>query len=64
MGYKEITGLSQAKLKEHHDALRTELLMLRFDKASGKVLDSSTPKKKRRELAQVMTRMTEIERNS
>ena len=62
MGYKEISGLGQAQLKEHHDALRKELLMMRFDKASGKLLDTTSPRRKRKELAQVMTRMTEIER--
>lgn len=61
MGYKEIAGLGQAQLKEHHDGLRKELLMMRFDKASGKLLDTTAPRRKRKELAQVMTRMTEIE---
>jgi len=64
MGYKEIAGLSQAQLMEQQVALQKELVLLRFDKASGKVLDTSMPRKKRKELAQVLTRMTEIERNS
>lgn len=61
MAYKDITGLTQAQLNEKKDALRKELLMMRFDKASGKVLDTTAPRKMRREIAQVMTRLTELE---
>lgn len=64
MEYKDIADLSQTQLREHEIALRRELAMLVFEKASGKVLDTAAPKKKRVELARVLTRMTQLERNS
>lgn len=64
MEYKELAGLSQTELKEKQVALQKELAMLRFDKVSGKVLDTAAPNKKRRELAKVLTRMSELKRNA
>lgn len=64
MRYKEIAGLSQTELKERGDTLRKELVLDRFDKASGKLLNSAAPRLKRKELAQVLTRLNEIERKA
>ena len=61
MGYKEFAGLTGAQLREREELLRKELLMLRFDKASGRVLDTTAPRRKRIEIAQLMTRRTELE---
>lgn len=64
MKYKEISGLSQKELQDRSDTLRKEIVLDRFDKASGKLLNTAAPSQKRRELAQVLTRLNEIERKS
>jgi ribosomal protein L29 len=64
MRYKDIAGLSQTELNERKDTLRKELVLDRFDKASGKLLNTAAPRLKRKELAKVLTRLSEIERKA
>ncbi len=64
MKYKEIAGLNQSELNERRETLRKELVLDRFDKASGKLLNTAAPRLKRKELAQVLTRLSEIERKA
>ena len=64
MKYKEIAGMSQSELRDRRDSLRKELVLDRFDKASGKLLNTAAPRQKRKELAKVLTRLNEIERKA
>lgn len=64
MKYKEIAGMGQTELRDRLESLRKELVLDRFDKASGKLLNTAAPRLKRKELAQVLTRLNEIERKA
>lgn len=55
---KSLTKLNEIELRNKANELRRKLAELRFDKATGKLLDTSAPKKLRRQLAQVLTQTT------
>jgi len=59
MKLKEIKNLSLTELKEAESTLRREVMTMRFDHAVGKLLDTAAPRKKRKELAQVLTLLNE-----
>ncbi len=48
---------SMAELFEEEKKLRRKLLDMRFDQACGKLFDIAAPKKARRQLARVLTKI-------
>ena len=59
MNLKEIKKLSADELKDAEKNLRSEVMNLRFDQAVGKLLDSTASRKKRVELARVLTMLNQ-----
>lgn len=56
-----LENLNIAELRTQATELRRKIAELRFDKASGKLIDTSLPKKQRKELARVLTQQQKIE---
>lgn len=56
----EIEKMNAVELKEKALELRKRIAQNRFEKATGKIIDTSAPKKMKRELARVLTRQTEL----
>ena len=56
----EISKLNAIELKQKTADLRRALFGARFDKATGKLIDTAKPRKLRRELARVLTRERQI----
>lgn len=56
-----LENLNLAELRTQATELRRKIAELRFDKASGKLLDTSLPQKRRKELARVLTQQQKIE---
>jgi ribosomal protein L29 len=55
------TQKSISDLKEEEKVLRKEISRLRFDLSLGKLKDTNMVKKKRRELARVLTKIRQLE---
>jgi ribosomal protein L29 len=55
MSFKDMAKLGAADLQKKEKDLRKEIMDLRFEHAVGKLLDNAAPRRKRRELAQVLT---------
>lgn len=55
MSFKEIEKLSASELKKKEARLRKEVMDMRFEHAVGKLLNTASPRNKRKELAQVLT---------
>lgn len=56
----DILKLNTVELRQKALELKKRLAELRFEKATGKLIDTGMPGKTRRELARVLTRETEI----
>ncbi len=56
----EILKLNAVELRQKALELKKRLAEVRFDKATGKLIDTSSPRKMRRELARVLTRESQI----
>lgn len=56
----EILKMNMVELRQRTLDLKKRLVELRFDKATGRLMDSSLPAKIKRELARVLTRQTEL----
>lgn len=56
----EIGKMNVVELRQKAVELKKRLAETRFDKATGKIIDTSAPKKMRRELARVLTRERQI----
>ncbi len=56
----EILKMNAVELRQKALEIKKRLAETRFDKATGKLIDSSSPKKLRRELARVLTREGQI----
>lgn len=56
----EILNLNAVELKQKTAELKKRLAEARFDKATGKLIDTSAPKKMRRELARILTRESQL----
>jgi len=52
---------SLSDLRKEENALREEISKLRFDLSLGKLKDTNAVKKKRRDLARVLTRTGQLE---
>jgi len=55
------TEKSITELKKEAEKLREEIAKLRFDLSLGKLKDTNAVKKKRRDLARVLTRIEQLE---
>jgi ribosomal protein L29 len=56
----EIMNLNTVELRQKAVELKKKLAETRFEKATGKLIDTTVPKKLRRELARVLTRESQI----
>lgn len=56
----DLLKLNAVELKYKAKEYKKTLAGMRFDKATGKLIDTSAPKKLRRELARVLTRLTQL----
>lgn len=56
----DIVKLGIVELREKAVELKKKLAHMRFDKATGKLIDTSTPRKVRRELARILTRESQL----
>lgn len=56
----EIAKMNAVELKQQALELKKRLAVTRFDKATGRLIDTSSAKKLRRELARVLTRESQI----
>lgn len=48
------------ELRQKATDLKRKLAEMRFDKATGKLIDTTAPRKLRRELARILTRESQI----
>lgn len=56
----DIIKMNAVELRQKALELKKKLAETRFDKATGKLIDTAAPKKLRRELARVLTRETQV----
>lgn len=56
----DILKMNAVELRQKALELKKKLAETRFDKATGKLIDTAAPKKLRRELARVLTRETQV----
>jgi ribosomal protein L29 len=56
----DILKLNAIEIRQKAAELKKRLAESRFDKATGKLIDTSAPKKMRRELARILTRETQL----
>ena len=56
----EILKLNAVELRHKALELKKRLAESRFDKATGKLIDTSAPRKMRRELARILTRESQL----
>lgn len=56
----DISKLNALELRQKALELKKRLAEFRFDKATGKLLDTAAPKKTRRELARILTRESQV----
>jgi ribosomal protein L29 len=57
---QEILQMNAVELRQKATELKKRLAETRFDKATGKLIDTTAPKKMRRDLARVLTRERQI----
>ncbi len=57
----DIVKMSVVELREKAVELKKKIAHMRFDKATGKIIDTSSPRKVRRELARILTRESQLE---
>ena len=57
---KEILSMNAVELRDKSIELKRRLAELKFDKATGKLIDTASPAKLRRELARVLTRSSQL----
>lgn len=57
----DILKMNAVELRQKTLEFKKRLAEMRFEKATGKLIDTSAPRKLRRELARVLTRETEIQ---
>ena len=58
----DISKMNAIELSRVAVELKKGFAQMRFDKATGKLMDTSAPKKQRRKLAQVLTKISEVAR--
>lgn len=56
----EIVKMNAVELRQRASEIKKRLAEARFDKATGRLINTSEPKKLRRELARVLTREGQI----
>lgn len=56
----DLLKMNMVELRQKTLDLKKRLVEMRFDKATGKLVDSSLPKKLKKELARVMTRQSQM----
>jgi large subunit ribosomal protein L29 len=56
----EIFKLNSIELRQKAAELKKRLAEVRFDRATGKLVDTAAPRKMRRELARVLTRERQL----
>ena len=56
----ELLNLNALELRQKAADLKRRLAESRFDRATGKLVDTSAPRKMRRELARVLTRESQL----
>jgi ribosomal protein L29 len=56
----DISNLNLIELQGKAVELKKRLAELRFEKATGKLIDTSVPSKTKRELARVLTRVSQV----
>lgn len=56
----EILKMNAVELRQKAAELKKRLAETRFDKATGKLVDTTVPRKMRRELARVLTRESQL----
>lgn len=56
----EFLNLNAMELRQKTLEFKKRLVELRFDKATGKLIDSSLPNKMKKELARVLTRQSQL----
>jgi ribosomal protein L29 len=56
----EILKMNAVELRQRAIELKKQLAEARFNKATGKLIDTSAPRKMRRDLARVLTREAQI----
>jgi ribosomal protein L29 len=57
----DIVKMNVVELREKAVELKKKIAHMRFDKATGKIIDTSSPRKVRRELARILTRESQLE---
>lgn len=57
---QEILQMNEVELREKAEGLRKRIAELRFDKATGRLLDASAPRKTKKELARILTRQRQV----
>ena len=58
----DIAKMNAIELARAAVDLKKGMAQMRFDKATGRLMDTSAPKKQRRKLAQILTRAAEVAR--
>ncbi|HXW60265.1 MAG TPA: 50S ribosomal protein L29 [Myxococcota bacterium] len=56
----DILNLNMVELRQRTIELKKRLVEMRFDKATGRLLDSSLPAKVKKELARILTRQSQL----
>lgn len=56
----DLLKMNVVELRQKSLELKKRLVELRFDRATGKLMDSSQPRKLKKELARVMTRQSQL----
>lgn len=56
----EISKLNLIELQDRGLQLKSKIALMRFDKASGKLLDTKAMSKAKKELARLLTRISEV----
>jgi ribosomal protein L29 len=57
----DIVKMNVVELREKAVELKKKIAHMRFDKATGKLIDTSSPRKVKRELARILTRESQLE---
>ncbi len=57
----DLLKLNLVELQAKAVDLKKKLAQLRFDKATGKLVDTSSPRKLRKEVARILTRVSQVE---
>jgi len=57
---KELLKLNALQLQQKAGELKKKLTQIRFDKATGKIIDTAYPSKTKKEIARVLTQLNAI----